>query len=302
MGGRKKNGNFWDSTKLNNATYRYYYDKLTELAISMFEWKNLPEEIDERFLELTLFCEGKALFFHDDDAEGYAALRCTLAGPFDLYNVPVKRRAYAVNGFQADRDNTNSVVIYNNYLRHPTKFDVEMFAVKLYNLSRAIDVNANAQKTPVMILCDAEQRLTMQNLYMQYEGNMPFIFGDKQLNPKDVTVLSTGAPMVADKLYEIFLAYWNEALTHLGISNINYQKKERMLRDEVMRNSGGIIASRYSRLEMRRHAADQINKMFGLDIEVNYREDYREADDEVMFAGESGDGGMKDMAIDLRTQ
>jgi len=296
LGGRKKNGNFWDSARLNNATYRYYYDKLTELAISMFEWKNLPDTVDPRYLELALFCEGKALFFKDD-VIGPMALRCTLAGPFDVYNVPTRRRAYAVNGYQADRDASNSVVIYNNFLRHPTKYDIEMFAMKLYNLSRAIDVNANAQKTPVLILCDDNQRMTMQNLYMQYEGNMPFIFGDKRLNANDINVLQTGAPFVADKLYQLFTQYWNEALTHLGISNVNYQKKERMISDEVLRNQGGTIASRYSRLEMRRQAAEKINKMFNLNIEV----EFREADDEVMFAGPSGDYGASGTVIDLRT-
>ena len=301
MASRKKDRNFWDSARLNNYTYMYYYNKLTELAISMFEWKNLPDTIDERFLELTLFSEGKALFFRDDII-GDLALRCTLAGPFDLYNVPTRRRAYAVNGYQAERTNKDSVVIYNNYLRHPTKPDVEMFAMKLYNLSRAIDVNANAQKTPVLILCDENQRLTMKNLYMQYDGNMPFIFGDKQLNPNDVKVLSTGAPFVSDKLYQLFTQYWNEALTHLGISNVNYQKKERMISDEVLRNQGGTIASRYSRLEMRRKACEKINEMFGLDIEVEFREDYRETDDEVMFAGPTGDKSAKDTVIDLRTQ
>lgn len=300
MGGRKRNGNFWDSARLNNATFRYYYDKLTELATTMFEWKNLPDTVDERFLELALFAEGKALFFKDE-VIGPLALRCTLAGPFDLYNVPTRRRAYAVNGYQAERTNEDSIVIYNNYLRHPTKFDVEMFAMKLYNISRAIDVNANAQKTPVLIRCDENQRLTLQNLYLQYEGNMPFIFGDKGLNPKDVTVLQTGAPYVGDKLYQLFTQYWNEALTHLGISNVNYQKKERMISDEVLRNQGGTIASRYSRLEMRRKAAEQINKMFNLNIEVEFREDYREADDEVMFSGETGNKGMSDTVIDLRT-
>ena len=42
--------------------------------------------------------------------------------------------------------------------------------------------------------------------------------------------------------------------------------------------------------------------MFGLDIECDYREDYREADDETMFAGQTGDESAEDMVIDLRTK
>ena len=42
-----------------------------------------------------------------------------------------------------------------------------------------MDVNIQAQKTPILILAEESQRLTMQNAYMQYDGNEPFIFGNK---------------------------------------------------------------------------------------------------------------------------
>ena len=171
--------------------------------------------------------------------------------------------------------------------------DVEMFSKRLYNLDRAIDVNANAQKTPVLIQCDESQRLTMKNLYKQYEGNEPFIFGSKGLDANGLKVLQTGAPYVADKLYELKTQIWNEALTYLGISNINVVKKERMITDEVTRNQGGTVASRYSRLESRRQACKQINEMFGLNIWVDYREDFQDIqemqneneDEELEFRG-----------------
>ena len=138
-------------------------------------------------------------------------------------------------------------------------------------------------------------------MYQQWDGNEPAIFGTKDLDLKALQCLRTDAPYVADKLYQLKTEIWNEALTYLGISNINYQKKERMISDEVLRNQGGTIASRYSRLEARREAVEQINKMFGLDISVDYREDYREMDDEVVFPGDSGGGGEDSTAIDLRT-
>ena len=164
--------------------------------------------------------------------------------------------------------------------------DVEMFAERLYNIDRAIDVNANAQKTPVLITCEESQRLTMINLYKQFEGNEPFIFGNKALDVNGLKVLKTDAPFVCDKLYQLKTQYWNEALTYLGIANINTQKKERMITDEVARNQGGTIASRYSRLNARKQACEQINKMFGLNIDVEYREDFSELL-ESQFMGES---------------
>lgn len=277
--GRKRYTQFCESAYMNNRTYMQYYNRLTELALSMFEWQNLPKTVDQRFLEMCLFSDGMCVFF-EDEVLGYLGLRCMIGGKLNVYQIPTDRRAYATNGYQKELDGTNSVIIFNNYLHTNSMLDVEMFSKRLYNLDRAIDVNANAQKTPVLIQCDESQRLTMKNLYKQYEGNEPFIFGSKGLDANGLKVLQTGAPYVADKLYELKTQIWNEALTYLGISNINVVKKERMITDEVTRNQGGTVASRYSRLESRRQACKQINEMFGLDIWVDYREDFQDVEEQ----------------------
>lgn len=271
----KRDGKFWQSARRNNATYLQYYMHLTELAMSMFEWKNLPDTVDARFLELTLFEDGQIVFFKDEEL-GYLCLQCAVNGGFNVYRIPTNRRAYAVNGYQKNLTENDSVIIYNNFLRTNSMLDVRNFAERLYNIDRAIDVNINAQKTPILIKCDEQQRLTMLNTYQQYDGNQPVIFGDKALNTNAFQVLNTGAPLVADKLYVLKTQLWNECLTYLGISNINVQKKERLITDEVTRNQGGTIASRYARLEARRQACDQINRMFGLNVSCDYREDYRD--------------------------
>ena len=271
---------------LNNRTYLQYVEHLTELTISMFEYKNLPDSVDWRFLELALFEKGQALWFKDE-VMGDIVTWFASNGPFDIYKVPIRRHAYAVSGYQNELTDENSVIIYNNMIRTNSILDVKMYARRLYNLDRAIDININAQKTPVLIVCDQEQKLTMLNLYKEFDGNAPVIFGDKAIDLSALKVLKTDAPLVADKLFELKNMTWNEALTRIGISNASYQKKERLVSDEVARSQGGTIASRYSRLEMRRQAIDKINKMFHHNIEVNYREDYREIDYDKMITAES---------------
>jgi hypothetical protein len=275
---KKKNQSFHNTLMANGATYVQYYNRLMELSMSMFEWKNLPDTVDERYLELGLFSSGCMVFFKDD-VIGELALNMTYQGGFDIYGEPTKRRAYSrYNQFQTTLDKDNSVIIWNNMLRTNSALDVQMFAYRLYNLDRIVDINANAQKTPVLITCDEKQKLTMKNLYLQYEGNYPVIFGDSNLDIKSLSVLKTDAPFVSDKIYDLKVKIWNEALTYLGISNINTTKKERMITDEVIRNQGGTIASRYSRLESRRRAVKKINKMFGLNITIDYREDFQSTD------------------------
>ena len=275
----KADREFWESASLNNRTYRYYYDRLIELAVSRFEWINVPDTIDVRFLELALLADGKAVFFKDE-VLGYLGLRCAIGGMLDVYRIPIERRAYANNGYQKVLTNKDSVIIFNNFLHTGMLNDIDLFARKLYNLDRAIDVNANAQKTPVLIQCDDNQRLTLKNVYMKYDGNQPVIMGDKNLNPNSLKVLNTQAPFVADNLYQLKTEVWNEALTYLGIPNINVTKKERLITDEVDRYQGGTIASRFGYLNMRKEACDKINKMFGLNIDVRYIDGDIDEDDE----------------------
>ena len=314
MGKRRNNwGNKSDKTELGESVNSYikYRDQLMELGMSMFEWdfSKIPKEerqfLSVRQIEINEYFKGATVFFKDKELNAYLCLPVILGGRFDLDDVPQDRTAYAKNGYRKRLTADDSVIIYNNYLRKPSCFTVNHYARRLADLENSIDVNCKAQKTPVAILCDENERLSMKQLYEQYEGNYPFIFGESDLNVKGIRAIQTGAPFVADKMYQIKMQIWNEALTHLGISNISYQKKERLVSDEVIRNMGGTIASRYSRLEMRRQAVDKIKDMFGIDISVDFREDYRQTDDENMISNESETGEVKEatpMVVDMRTR
>lgn len=266
--GRKKNR--WPSAQINNQTYIDYYQRLMEFAINMFEWRNLPPTVDERFLELTLYEKGYCLYFNDE-VVGNLALTCTIGGMLDVYRNPTERRAFAVNGYNKSCTSQDSVLIFNNYLHTPTILTIELFARRLYEIERTIDVNVKAQKTPTLVLASEQQRLTMKNLYMQYDGNEPFIFGDKDMEFEGIKCLKTDAPYVADKLQVLKHQIWNEALTFCGIENSNQDKKERLVADEVGSNYGNIEAQRNVMLNARRQAADKINRMFGTNIEVGFR-------------------------------
>ena len=296
----------FDQTAIETVdNFNDYEQRLAELAISMFRWEGLPDSIDARVMELVLFGQGKVIFFKDDAMDNYLALRCMAAGPFNVYNIPITRTAYAANGYQNQLNENDSVIIWNNLLHSNTFPLIQRKAKQLYEIDNIIKVNVKAQKTPVMLFGDEDSLLTLKNIYLKYDGNQPVMLVSKSMNPNDIKALNTGAPYVADKLYQLKTQYWNEALTILGISNSNFQKKERLITDEMIRSQGGIIANRYSRLKARRYACDEINKMFGLNISVDFEDDFREADDEVMMRRETGNKhgeAMTDMVVDLRTQ
>ena len=275
MGIMKRWDRFKASIFKNLYSYNIYSDKLKEIVVTLYKWVGLPDEIDERFLELSLFEKGNIVFSKDEDADLYFVMRSANVGEWDLYNRPKRRDLYANTGINLVRDNSNSVIIYNNVLRTSSWPVVNYFADRFYFYDNVIDLNINAQKTPVLIRCNENERLTMQNLYEKYEGGQPVIFGDKNLSTTPIEVLKTDAPFVANDVYDMKVKYWNEFLTYFGVSNVNINKKERMTTDEVNRQLGGAIAARGSGLLMRKQACDEINRMFGLDIDVIFNEDYQ---------------------------
>ena len=276
---KKQTLQFYDSLFDALSYQGFYRDRLTDIALSCVKWKNLPEEIDPRFLEWCLFYDGMAIFFKDDITEKFVCIQVMPSGQFNMYRIPKERTAYAVNGYQnSDLNEHNSVIIFNNLLRKPSVQDIEIYAKKLTNIDLTLNVNVNAQKTPMAIICDETQRLTFQQLYQNYAGNMPFIFGDKGLNLDNVKSINTQADYKGEELNKLKTDIWNEALTYLGVSNVQYQKKERINTEEINRSMGGAFASRRSRIKARQNAVEEINKMFGLSIEVDFEDEVDKID------------------------
>lgn len=256
--------------QMNDLYYTDYYNRLKMMCLNVFEWINLPPSIDERKLELSLYNLGSALYFNDI-VLGNLGLPCTLSGLFDVYDVPKQRQVITKSGYNNTLTDENSVVIWNNDLRIPTSNTIDIFARRLANIDRTIDVNLNAQKTPIIILCEDRQRLTMQNLYKQYEGNAPFIFGNKGIDLDDFKVLNTKADFVAEKLQMVKHQLWDECMSFIGVENSNTDKKERLVESEVGGNNGTVENNRYTQLKQRKDACKKINEMFGTNIDVTIR-------------------------------
>ena len=258
---------------MNADTYTYWYARLVEIAIAGFEWKNLPPEIDPRFLEMILCFDGKALFYFDDDLGEYVALQFFNSSTLDIYREPFKRTAFspAVNFRYKALDESESVIIWNNGLHLPEILPLRLYARRIAECERTIDVNVKGQKTPKIIRSTNEERLTIENLFKKYDGNIPFIFGSKNLaDMQDITVLDTTVPFVADKIQILKRQIFNEALTYFGIENANSEKKERLVSDEVASNYGGVDIARRTRLNARKLACRKINERFGLNIDVEF--------------------------------
>lgn len=261
---------FEEAAALNMAVFSDYYKRLRLLALSLFEWENLPESMNERFLEQCLYWYGKAAIVNDDNL-GVINTKCTPSESLNIYGEATEYHCYST-GYDADFPLDDMVYVRNNLEALPTDATIQLFAQRLYEAERTIDINIKAQKTPVIILCDEKQRLTMKNIYMKYDGNEPVIYGKKGLDIDDIKVLRTDAPFVADKLEEYKRNVWSEALSFLGINNVMTEKKERLVTGEVDANNQMIDLSAQTMLLTRELAAEKFNRLWpGRNISVRQR-------------------------------
>ena len=264
----------------NQETFQMYLWRLTDIAISVFKWENLPKGVDERMLEWWLLRDGFCGFFYDEDLkyddrnrapDGYAVLPMMISGQFDIYEYPKDRRAYAVNGFQYECDEENSVIVFNSYLRTPMFPILTQFAMRLADVQRTIDINVRQQRTARVIRCDEKQRLTYLNAAKEVDEGRNWVQGDKNFDLDSFQVFDITTPYVANEIQIYKSKLWNEALTFLGIENTNTDKKERLVSDEVLSNMGDVEAQRFTRLNARKQACMEINDLFGLDVDVDFR-------------------------------
>lgn len=228
----KNNLAFIDSAVLNNETYFDYVERFKKIALSVFEWVNLPESMNAIWLEKCLYYFGQCAFLKDKKY-GFINTKCCSNGKVNLYGYPTSLNCYSfeyqtsrklytglIDGLtelqKEQRQYYECILVQNNWERIPTAGTMELFAYRLYEAEATAMVNIKAQKTPVIILVNENQRHTMEQLFEQVNGNRPSIFGDKDnLKDSQIKALNTEAPFVADKIMDYKKEIWNEALTFL---------------------------------------------------------------------------------------
>jgi len=265
-------------------TYNYFMQRLKSIAISCFDWDGLPPTVRQQQLELSLIRKGRCLFYYDEILEMYLSMRCVCNGPFDLYDEPVNRRAYSNNGYQYEATNQNSVLIWDNYLHEDMWAALSTFAKRLTNIEITKDINLRAQKTPIMILCDDRQRLTMENLFERIDMGTPVIYGSKNLDLESVKVLKLDAPYLVDKLQDEKINVLHEAFSYLGVGSMEIIKRERYITSEMQTSQESNLAQRANRLKSRIEACRLINEMYGLNLSVQYSPVGDQIADNIMMA------------------
>lgn len=261
------------SKRLNDRILTDYYFRLMLISRALFKWNNLPNGIDEKWIERYLFSEG-ACMFYKDNRFGFMVAKIGTTGPLNYYDEPTTIMPYATNYIYEGEtltNNVNAVIIRNNDEMLPTAPTIQLYSYKLTNIDRTIDTNIMAMKMPLIIKCSDKQRLSFKNAINQRNENEPVIYADKSMDTDTMSVLKTDAPIVFPQLQIQKHAVWNECMTFLGINNANMDKRERLVDDEVQANNEQVQASEDVMLKARQQACKEINRIFGTNISVERR-------------------------------
>lgn len=276
---------FRDAILMNNRTYNDYLDRMRKICLSMFEWVNLPDSMNARFLEQCLYYQGQASLLYDKDY-GYLNTMASDGGYINIYGLPTEIMCYSYRFNQrrslyttdvGEEKDKECILVLNNYDRVPTSYTISLFAYRLAEAQRTADVNIKAQRTPILITTDQKQYFTLKKMYEEYDGNTPAIFADKNLiTPDALKAMKTDAPMIVKDIMDYKREIWNEFLTFMGISNLS-EKRERMISNEIDSNNELVNLNLQALLTPRKEACRQFNEKYGLmgdrAIDVKVRSD-----------------------------
>lgn len=258
------------TARQNRGSFNSFFMRFMNMCTSRFIWNNVPEGINVTYFEKTLTTQGGAVVFWEEGLGKFLSLQYAGDTRLDVYGNPTSYTAIADNGEQFRNLNpSNSSLCWNNRLHTSDMPTIIEYCWALWNIQEAIENNANQQRFSTVVLCDESQRLTMENLMKKYQGNVPFIFGSKNLGIDGIKPLPTQIPFVADKLVAIRDSLIHDACIDLGVTDYNSDKRERLTALETVGSTGALQLVQYSYLYERRDFCDRFNTLYGTNMSVN---------------------------------
>lgn len=275
------NGRNKTTAEINNLTTKEMYaEQLISYALIRYKWENLPEDFDERFMELTLNFKGGFVGFRNKYGK-LVVTQFATNGRLNMYYNPTKVYSVTIDGEQEQIDD-DFVICWNNWLRMPTVPIIYEFAERISDITRTLDVHINAEKIPYIFVGNRKRTLTLRNLFARIKRNEPAIYVDEETGAGEIKTIDLKHNFNGVSIYELKRSFWSECLTFLGVDNASISKRERVNTAETDLSNKDSEMSRYIGLTARRDFCKEFNRIFGTDIWVHYRtfEDETVSEDE----------------------
>lgn len=273
---------------LRKALRAYYKN----IAIGMFDWDGFNETVPIRYPERWLYENGCCVYCEPDGMEGVLLPVALTNINKNLYGEPAEWRAIGI-GEYANRinsktlDDTNSVLIRNDQLYENSADYVNYVVEQMINAELTMRMNINANKMPFVFRTNQNTALQNKNTFIDIYECEPVMFKE-DFAKEEFDILNNNVPFIAPDLAKIYDIYSYRILSYLGVKSIPVEKKERLLVDEIGANDEEKNYIRAARLEQRKIACDKINKLFNLNVTVEYKE---EPIDDSLMSGARAFGG-----------
>lgn len=269
---------------------KHFMKKFEIIALNLFEWKNLPPTIEERYIEKALFDKGLVCLVNDKNF-GEIVVGCSYSQNMNIWGEPTEVITTGYNyvktfnientintTYKRGVDGINpAIVCQNNDLAISTRDILEYYVNKLVEVELSTFTNVYLQKFPFLINTTKDNEMTMRTLISKVDKGEPYIMYNKKIADLSsaVDVFNLNVPFVADKLLQYRFETEREIYTLFGFNN-NFEKKERLLTDEVNSNNDFINCNIDSMYKKRKQFAELMNAKYGWNVQVKKRYEIQE--------------------------
>lgn len=255
-------------------SYFYWCNALLEYAIRLFTWGNLPESLPQHEIEFATLTHGYGVIV-ENKGEYIAPFNYSRNGVTNYYDMftHVNFSTPISTGYNAEIGK-NAIIVPNNSLKMPLTPKIQRYATLLAHTDISIicELVNNRQSSLIETINQSES--DKANIYFNrlYNGDLSTIVnkGFEMLKINDMTKRSQSE---VEKLIVIRNKLLQAYLEEIGIKK-QTEKKERMITDESISNNEMLKLNISDMLECRQKAADEFNKISGLNVSVKCNIDY----------------------------
>ena len=259
----------------NIATIQDIYNMLYEYLVNLIALENLPDGISERYCLQVLIEQGCLCFYHNIALNKLVALYASNIAEEDIYGDPQLVVTTSRNGLIHDEVKVpeDGILVWANKTRIPIVYRINMYASRLFQIKRALDINISQFKIPRVLSVPKSQVQTVLNLINQLDENRPFLVVDSGLSVDNWSVLATDVPSHVTELIDAWNQELNSFFNWIGISSKS-EKKERLVTNEAFSSNEPVISARRFIFGEVEFCLERVNEKFGTDIQVKFTTDW----------------------------
>ena len=280
--------NFYKCTNTTDNFFSYYIELLNK-AINVFEWKNVPVNIDTDTLETILFRCGDVAFFKYNDT--FYISHGNQSGELTYNFTPEKylvSNPYIEKGknFNLSPD-VDSVIIYNTpadkYISLKSSFNEIIKRTAGILSDNLSSLNCLQINTRVQTIVTADNSNVAKSAEMKlkdlYDGKPYSVITSNLASNINIDDKSNANSKNIADLIDLNNYEYAQYLHALGIESNENNKKSRMIVDELKDNNYECLHNLHILLDSRKKAVEKINRLFNLDISVDIKQHLKEKEE-----------------------